>query len=318
MREIGGYFGLELTYKSEYHQDAIKLSSGRNAFKYILEAQDVKKVYLPNYICDSIIEPLEALHIEYSFYNVNEHFELVEDMLLNEGEKLLVVNFFSLKAEYINQLSNKYGTQLIVDNTQAFFERPIKNVDTIYSARKFFGVSDGGYLYSEFMLDKEIDTDVSYASSMQLLGRKDLNAASFYAEYQIAEERLINQPMKLMSELTKNILGSIDYEEAKRKRKRNFNFLHENLKSANKLKITMSSEAVPFVYPFYCENTGLRDLLIKEKVYVARYWNEVLERAQVSSIEKSYVTNIIPLPIDQRYNVEDMTRILNLIESFKK
>ena len=29
----------------------------------------------------------------------------------------------------------------------SLFEKPLKNIDTIYSPRKFFGVSDGGYLY---------------------------------------------------------------------------------------------------------------------------------------------------------------------------
>ena len=44
MKEIGGYFELELASKEEYHTSAIKLNSGRNAFKYILKAQNIKKI----------------------------------------------------------------------------------------------------------------------------------------------------------------------------------------------------------------------------------------------------------------------------------
>lgn len=65
MKEIGGYFELELPKKLEYHRDLIKLNSGRNAFKYILEVIKPKKVYIPNYICNSIIEPLEEVLIDY-------------------------------------------------------------------------------------------------------------------------------------------------------------------------------------------------------------------------------------------------------------
>ena len=36
MKEIGGYFELELVQNKEYHFDAIKLNSARNAFKYII------------------------------------------------------------------------------------------------------------------------------------------------------------------------------------------------------------------------------------------------------------------------------------------
>ena len=46
MKEIGGYLGLELSTKEEYHTCAIKLNSGRNAFRYILEAQNIKKIYI--------------------------------------------------------------------------------------------------------------------------------------------------------------------------------------------------------------------------------------------------------------------------------
>lgn len=46
MKEIGGYFELELPLSQEYHNNAIKLNSGRNAFKYILKSQNITKVYI--------------------------------------------------------------------------------------------------------------------------------------------------------------------------------------------------------------------------------------------------------------------------------
>ena len=50
MKEIGGYFELELSSKEEFHRDALKLNSGRNAFKYILKAQSTRKVHIPVFI----------------------------------------------------------------------------------------------------------------------------------------------------------------------------------------------------------------------------------------------------------------------------
>ena len=148
MKEIGGYFELELSSREGFHKDAIKLNSGRNAFKYILKIQNVRKVYIPVFICDSIIEPLEELNIEYEFYNIDKNFEIIDEIVLKENEKLLYVNYYALKLKYVQKLANRYESKLIVDNTQAFFELPIINIDTIYSPRKFFGVSDGGYLYT--------------------------------------------------------------------------------------------------------------------------------------------------------------------------
>ena len=40
MKEIGGYFELELTKGIEYHSELLKLNSGRNAFKYILKTRN--------------------------------------------------------------------------------------------------------------------------------------------------------------------------------------------------------------------------------------------------------------------------------------
>ena len=94
MKEIGGYFELELQEKEEFHKKALNLNTGRNAFKYILKVQNIRKVYIPVFICDSIIEPLEELNIEYEFYNTDKIFEMVDEIVLKENEKLLYVNYY--------------------------------------------------------------------------------------------------------------------------------------------------------------------------------------------------------------------------------
>ena len=313
MKEIGGYFELELAQKEEFHKDAIKLNSGRNGFKYILKAQNPKKVYIPNFICDSAVEPLEELCIPYEFYNIDENFEIMQNLDIQNDEKLFYVNYYALKSKYIQKLVSKYKNKLIIDNTQAFFEKPIENIDTIYSPRKFFGVSDGGYLYTSKKLDEKLEKDESYEKAIQLLGRIDKSASSFYNDYQKAEERLINQPIKHMSNLTQRLLSSIDYKEVSKKRKENFNYLHNELKKLNLLKINDDLDFTACVYPFMIDDKNLRQKLIDNKIYVAKYWNEVLERKETTEIEKNFVNKIIPLPIDQRYSLEDMKKIIEVI-----
>ena len=314
MKEIGGYFELELQKKVEYHNEPLKLNSGRNAFKYILKVRTPKKVFIPNYICNSVIEPLEELKISYEFFNIDENFEIVQDVILKENEMIFYVNYFALKSNYIKSLVDKYSDKLIIDNTQAFFEKPFKNIDTIYSPRKFFGVSDGGYLSTNKLLDEDLEQDESYASSIQILGRMDKNASTFYDDYQKAEQRLINQPIKQMSKLTENILSSIAYESVIKKRKDNFDYLHKELENMNLIKIESDLEFVPFVYPLMIEDESLRQKLIEKKIYIAKYWNEVLNRQNISDIEKDFVNMILPLPVDQRYDLDDMKRIIEVIK----
>lgn len=162
MKEIGGYFELELPLGEEYHKYAIKLNTGRNALEYLLLAQNTHKIYLPCYICNSVLEPLHEHGIEYQFYHVDTNFEITDDFDVQQDEKVLYVNYFALKDDYIKNLAERYGVdKLIIDNTQAFYSIPIKGVDTFYSPRKFFGVPDGSYLYTSKILKKKLEIDSS-------------------------------------------------------------------------------------------------------------------------------------------------------------
>ena len=63
MEPIGGYFSLELPHYGEYHKDAIRLNTGRNCLEYILRVRNYKKVYIPYYTCDVVLEPFKKLGI---------------------------------------------------------------------------------------------------------------------------------------------------------------------------------------------------------------------------------------------------------------
>ena len=121
-KEIGGYFGLELVKGQEYHKGAIRLNSGRNCFKYILIAQRPLKVYLPYYMDNALKEEkILDLGIPFEYYHINSNFEISNKLNVRKGEKLLYINYFGLKDEYVNNLVSQYGDRMIVDNTQAFF-----------------------------------------------------------------------------------------------------------------------------------------------------------------------------------------------------
>ena len=130
MKPIGGYFSLELPMKEELHKNAIRLNTGRNCLEYILRARQYRKVYIPYYTCEVILEPFKKLGIQYEFYHVDVHLEIKDSPLLKEDEALLYVNYYGLKQRYVEKLAEKVGKCLIVDNTQAFYAKPIPGIDT--------------------------------------------------------------------------------------------------------------------------------------------------------------------------------------------
>lgn len=314
MEAIGGYFSLELPLHEEYHKNAIRLNTGRNCLEYILRARDYKKVYIPYYTCDVVLEPFKKLKIPYEFYHIDIHFEMRDKFTLKENEGLLYTNYFGLKQLYVEQLAEKIGNRLIVDNTQAFYAKPIQGIDTFYTCRKFFGVADGAYLYTENRLDENFEQDESYNRMAHLLKRIDLSAEQGYVDFRKTDDGLDNQPIRKMSKLTQRIMQSIDYEAAAKKRRENYLMLHEVLGGDNNMELPLEEDAVPMVYPFLAPIKGIREKLIDDKVFVARYWPNVLECTTKEDIEYLLAYQMQPLPIDQRYGEGDMNRLIEIMK----
>ena len=315
MNSIGGYFSLELPTGEHYHKNAIMLQTSRNCLEYVLVTKRYKKIYIPYYTCEVILEPLKRNNIEYQFYHVNELLEPVGTIDLSAGEAFLYTNYFGVKNEAVKRLSKLYGKQLIIDNAQAFFSQPVDGIDTFYSARKFFGVADGGYLYTDQKSTDTFEQDVSFDRMSHLLKRIDLSPEEAYTDFKKNDHSLNNMPVKTMSNLTDSILRGINYEKVLEKRKENFEVLHSALKDENQLPIDFTcSDMVPMVYPFWGKDITLRNKLINNKIYVATYWPNVFDWCNENDLDHTLAESIIPLPIDQRYSIDDMQQIIDVIK----
>ncbi len=135
---IGGYFELELSRGEEYHSDAIRLNTGRNAFEYILRAKKFNKVYLPFYTCDVMLEPITKLNLAYEFYSIDSNFlPIFNYSNVQENEVFVYNNYFGICDVQTREVA-ALCKNLIIDYSQAFYSKPIKGVDTFYSPRKFF------------------------------------------------------------------------------------------------------------------------------------------------------------------------------------
>lgn len=315
MSAIGGYFGLELNSTGEYHQGCIRLNTGRNALELILRAHKIKKIHLPYFTCDAILEPILRNRVTYEFYSVNEEFEPLFDFgSLEKDAFFLYTNYFGLKDNYILELK-KLTDRLILDNSLSFFSRPLPGVPTFYTARKFFGVPDGAYLYSEDKIDTEIETDYSFMRCEHLLKRTDVSAEEGFRSFQQNEEALKDCPPAHMSALSQRLLSSLDYGQIASVRRQNFLHLHAALGSGNKLNLKLYDNIVPMLYPYWTEEPEIRERLTKNRIYTPVLWPNVLEWSNADTLEYRFAKEIIYLPIDQRYSEMEMDLILETISS---
>lgn len=320
-KSIGGYFELELPRAGiDFHPGAHKFQSARAAFYALLLAGKPKKVWMPRYICDSMLAPLEKAHIEYDFYCLTDNFEIKDDLKLSEGEWLLYVNYFGVCANQQKQILDRFDpAQIVFDHSQAFFSKPLDCLATLYSPRKFFGVPDGGLLITEVPIETPLEIDeITILRTQHLLKRLVGSPESGYADYQISEKTLEDFSPKRMSALTEKLILSIDMDSVRLRRNENFALLHKTLGSANELTFHLDTIDGPLCYPFLAETKGLRSSLLQERIFVATYWPDVISRALDSSTEQTFVEHLLPLPCDQRYSETNMIRIIDCLQAIEQ
>ena len=294
--EIGGYFELEKLIHNEYYSDLIALNTARNAMAYLIKAKGIKKLVIPAYLCDSIYKVCEREGCHYEFYKVDEKFQPIFEKKLNENEWLYIVNYYG-QVRNSTELKKKYN-RIILDNVQAFFQKPIDGIDTLYSCRKFFGVPDGSYLSTDCRMD--VEQDISKDRMTHILGRYECSASEFYKSYVDNEETYNNLPVREMSKLTHNIMGAIDYETVKRKREENFKYIFRRLQHINGIEVEEAEG--PFAYPLYIKNgLEIKKRLAKKGIFIASLWPAAFK---FGGLARDYSENILPLPCDQRYTLE--------------
>jgi hypothetical protein len=308
---IGGYFGLELPAAKAWHDTATAVNSGRNALQYLLRAGLPRKIYLPHFTCAAVADVVRGMGIAIAHYAIDEALEPVFDYNQVAGDEVfLYTNYFGLKDRYVQTLAAR-GCDCLVDNAQSFFSPQVGALRTFYSARKFFGVPDGGYAYGGGV--QPLEPDYASARAAHLLVRHDESAQAGYAGYLASEAALAEQPLKAMSALSQRIMASIDYHAVAAARRRNFQQLHDALGGSNALPIDEDSERVALTYPYLGKDPALKSRLLAQYIFTASYWPDIAHTIDAGSVEHRYSTQLVHLPIDQRYGDSEMRRILEVV-----
>ena len=324
MMEMGGYLPLELEtrkeyYNSNYQYTVWRVNSGRAGILLALMNCKVNKVYIPWYTCQVVEETL----IEHGFcvnkYKIDCDFLPLIDCIF-ENDWIIYVDYFGIcRSDKKDFIVKKFGN-VIFDNTQAFFSKPIikDNVFNIYSCRKFFGVCDGAYVVSNRKENKKriFSKDYSWKRCLYLIKSYEMGTNGAYRD-NLSSEDSIGHEIKLMSDFTRKIMGTIDYNRVKRIRSTNYNFLVDKLSNLNELNLIVNDNCSPMIYPLLVHDEELRKYLIENRVYVPQWWKYLIDKLDKNDFEVKLSRYLIPLPIDQRYTINDMNNIVNIIKKKK-
>lgn len=315
MKEIGGYFEFDMQRNEPFpHENGILLNTGRNALEYVLRTiPNITTLYIPFCTCHTVMQPINVLNINYIQYHINSSFEISDHIVLKDGEYLIYTNYYGMKDDYILELNKTYGNQLIVDSAQGFFSSDKLCSKIVFTPHKFAGVANGAIAFSDSLYAfQNIETDISYKQTNHLFARYDGPAINAYDDYKKNMRQSRNQPIRKMSNLTYRMCRNLDFELIRKRRIANVNYLHQYLKDSNILQLPLSGKPL-MAYPYWTKSKNLRKRLQENKIFCATYWPNVMEWCTPKDLDYILSSEIIPLPIDQRYDEDDMDRIIKII-----
>lgn len=313
MTPLGGFFELEIPGhgRGHYHPMSQGVPSGRAGFGVILDAVKPETVHVPFYACDSLLAPLRERGIPARFYGLDDRLEPAVELAPAPGELAVYVDYFGLKGPFAAGLHRRLESRLVLDLVQAFFARPPAGARAFNSARKWFGVPDGGYvLGAEPPLDAPRNDGVRFEHLVnRLLGHQE----RAFREFREAEAAVEHRPWR-MSLLSERLLSAVDYAAVARARRQNFAALARQLASENALSLEMPDDVVPFCYPFLPSRAIDRARLHARGIFVPTFWPDVLARARAGfELERRLARDLLPLPVDHRLTPDDCDAIVEVL-----
>lgn len=327
--------------------DCAWFSTGRSATSFVLDTIEIrnpkinKVAILPPFTCHTVIEPFIRRGYDVQTYHVGRELtttanDILQSAISSQAGVLLFHRFFGVDTikdiDVILPKLREMGVVVIEDCTQCLYS-DFKKSDADYwvgSIRKWCGVPDGGFavckdgcfVETPTEIDiklqdlKRIASTLKYEYMFENKGEKSM----FYSQYRKADEMIDAQDRYYtISDLSRTIQSNLNIEELKSKRRANYEIIARGLKDFNEIHLlfeSMNEDEVPLYCPILCEDRrSLQNKLVKNSIYAPIVWPKAECCPKVDE-ESNYVyEHILCIPIDQRYDSDDMERVLDVIKN---
>ena len=326
--------------------DYVWMSTGRSAtrmvLKTILERQPtLKKVALiPAFTCHTVIEPFIELGFEVHTLPMSLNLETSTSdftrALTESGATVLLVHrFYGFDTlPGFNQVIQKQGVIVIEDCTQCLYSTFEKSEADYYvgSIRKWCGVPDGGFAVcreGQFN-DKPKCSDMALENAKReacemkyayMFNGVDCKPAS-KQRYREAEHILDTQSsFHAIGKLSALIQTNLDRNRLRNKRRENYSILANGLRNHSDIRLVfkeLPEDVIPLYLPVFVRNRDIvQSLLADNAVYAPVVWPKAECCPVVDDNAEELYSHLLCLPIDQRYELDDMQRIVNVINRSK-
>ncbi|MEM7412288.1 MAG: hypothetical protein AAF430_18815 [Myxococcota bacterium] len=336
-RTIGGVFGLvdpaARHAGGPFRTDDVYLATARAGVYLLAQALDAPQVWLPAYTCDSVYGAAKQSGKTVRYYPVSGQLGFPADDAsrawldeVGRGDLVVSIDYFGFVPEDdLRRRAKAQGAWILDDASQAMLSRDTgRDADfLLFSPRKYLGVPDGGVLRdllgSGVALPALVPapTDWWLTALGATIGRRRFDAAGgdrdWFGLFQKAET---DGPIGAyaMSELSRTLLHHcVDYAEVARTRCANYAQLLAALEPIA-LYPRLPEGTVPLGFPVRIpDREPVRQALFAEEIFPPVHWP--IEAFVPSHFDASHALSreILTLPCDQRYDAQDMQRIIDIV-----
>lgn len=355
MKDIGSIFPLYDEDLYSVSQECPKKSVGGNVIRFSLCREAIFTIaklhddsnriaLLPAYTCQTVIDPFIQQGWTCHYYNIKKSLRIDTEDLIRLSERVqpavTIVHPYlgmDLNDEELSALNilNQRGYLLVEDMTQCIFSKKRHSFFDYYvgSYRKWTKIPDGGFLEVRESDNIEMPTEVS-----ESFIRKQIDAMYLRGQYFLTgNERLKEISIRLNKEATgalekigrlhkmscfsSEIWDNIDFKLIERKRLENYRYLFENLDTGKGIDLICKDisevTSAPLYFPIYAKDrSNLQKRLAAGHIYAPVLWPVHNDDVLINENIKFIYNSILMLPVDQRYDLDDMHRIATSVNSY--
>ncbi|HXY99704.1 MAG TPA: hypothetical protein VEI03_06860 [Stellaceae bacterium] len=304
---------------------ALTFHNARSALVWLLRQKDVRRLWLPAYICREVADAVAGAGTDIRFYAVGEALAPDAarlDAMLGRGDAVLGVDYFGFAppAAFPALVRARGDVLWIEDRAQAFDPDAEPWGDwLIYSPRKLLGVPDGGLLVSQRCELSppayEDSRDLSFMAPTleRFEDAAETHSRDWYTSYREVEAGAVAS-LRPMSRLAGTLLRRIDAQSIASRRRRNHAMLAKAFPSLMLRFSGARPAAVPFGLALRVRDAGaVAGRLAEAGAFCARHWRSLPSDPRRFPEEHNLAQSLLTLPCDQRYGEAEMQRLIDCL-----
>jgi hypothetical protein len=320
-------------------------SGGQSSMNFIvgqLRMKDDEFMLLPAYLCPTIVWNLQRNRVNFDFYRINRDLtidipDLEKKLLEHKVRAVFFIDYFGFCHDRgtlgcLKALKEK-GIAIVEDAVQMlWFSRQEFIGDYVFNSYRKFLPADGSLVISEAQGHFEGSEDEYYehqnTARMKLTAFVKYGLGSmedFVSLFAKAEEAYgKDTAVKGMADISRHLLNKVDAEHIGNVRRRNYEYLWDTLSGSVDIRPLLGKDLlgqnIPIGFPVLIENRdSIKKALRGRSIYCPAHW-PILEEEWVQGFSDSiYLSErILTLPIDQRYDKEDLDRLVRELRALCK